>query len=313
MAKKQRTSIEKRIGTTAGARQLNIPITSEFENSVTPGAVVEGSRLLSLANRNLYRQHKVYRMKVNLLNGAETRGPIAVWALRNTWHVRKALALAKRMHDMAVKEEKAVVGNARWNDFRIKCSWATQSLNLPSPTAWPSVLTFDGAANFKLVHDYLGYGSTGEYNYSSVDAGGLIKRFDLVVPSGGDAYNVFREFNKMGPQTVEEPGTPSPGGYDFITQTFDATMVEELLDKGDLPPYQADLSTDSTQTDAWVCVGYLQVDGTTGAQATTTGFFEAPLGIVLLDGYTLPLATGAPNVEVEFAPGDYKGVMALDI
>ncbi len=311
--------MDKKVGTTASATQRNFSVAQVGPGPAAQRSMVQIDRCLNLANRRLYRQHKVYTAKIELSNPNETTTPISVYALRNTWAVRKSMSLAKHIYDKAVREERAVVGNARWHDFRINPSgsWAgtdykTLPVAIDANTIQYRALTTGSAAD-------------GEYEYSAVEvttSSGTEQSKDFTITGSSSAtrYSIFAEYQAMGPTTSENPVFNSTGGYDRATGTsFEDENVQDLLNKGNLPPYDAgDLGLDS----AWVKVGEIGRNAS-GGMVTSTGFFEAPLGLVLLDGYSvvlaepgsigdfLPLDTQVIDVEVK--QGDYKGVMAHDI
>ncbi len=307
--------MDKKVGTTAGATQREFAIAQVANGPVSARSLVQVDKCLNLVNRRLYRQHKVYTAKIELSDPNEDQTPIDVYALRNTWAVRKAMALAKSIYDEAVAEERAVVGNARWHDFRINASASFDSLAV-------DILPFavDGV-NLEYKPLTLGSSSDGEYNVSAVEVTTNTgttqsKTFGLRPSSIFQEYSIWAEYQKMGPTTSETPVFNSDGGYDRATGTsFEDENVQDLLNKGNLPPYDAgDLGLSSP----WVKVGSIGRQ-TNGGMVTSTGFFEAPLGMIVLDGYTiqttedggLPLSTKMLECEVKM--GDYKGVMAHDI
>jgi len=82
-----------------------------------------------------------------------------------------------------------------------------------------------------------------------------------------------------------------------------------LQSRGDQPPYNA-ISWEAV----WTQVGELHSNNA-GNQQATTGFFQAPLGLVLLVGDVSAhldggLTTDRPRVTVNVMPGTYKGVHA---
>lgn len=314
-SKPKKTAHQNKVGTTSGATQLSWAVAQSSDDVNFANSIVQVDRHLNLVNRRLYRQHKVYTAKVKLSNPNEDERPIGVYALRNTWAVRKAAHLAKTVYDQAVKEERAQVGNARWHDFRI----VTQGSNVwnQSKATFPFLVN-GPSAQYRPVTE----GVTGEYDFSSVattDATGaeLVRSFSLreTTPAGG-SYSIFQEFQDMGPRTMANPVTPSSGGYDRARGTdFEDANVLDLLDEGNNPPYNPEnLGLDS----AWVKVGEIG-RLSTGGMVTSTSYFEAPLGVIALQGYNKQAGAGLPIniddqiVEVCVKEGEYKGVSAYDI
>ena len=319
--RKAKTMMEKRVGTTAGATQRSWMVCQSTDAPASLNALVRLDADLNMINRRLYRQHKVYTTKVELASPNQDSGPIGVYVLRNSWAVRKAISLAKDIYDEAVSEERAVVGNARWHDFRIDPNGCWGSLAYTQP------FTVSGYNN-NGEYIPIGFLGDGEYAISQVatpqtdpnngDFVTVEKSFTLRETSDYFRYSIFDEFQKMGPNTSSTPSAPSTGGYDRATgTTFQDENVQDLLDKGNQPPYNPN---DLQLQGAWVKVGELGRQAT-GGMVTSTGYFEAPLGLIVLNGYTtkgdasLPIAlnTRDPLVEVTVKEGDYKGVMAYDI
>lgn len=313
-SKPKKTAHQNKVGTTSGATQLSWAVAQSFDGVANPNSSVQIDRHLNIVNRRLYRQHKVYTAKVKLSNPNADQRAIGVFALRNTWAVRKAISTAKTVFDQAVSEERAQVGNARWQDFRILTDgvqmWNQSKGTLPFSVNGPS-------AEYRPYSE----GAVGEYDYSAVattDANGVeqIKGFDLAPASTPLTYSIFDEYNRMGPKTSASPLSPSPGGYDRARGTdFEDANVLELLGDGNNAPYNPEnLGLDSV----WVKVGEIG-RSSTGGMVTSTPYFEAPLGIVVLQGYSAQAASGLPIpvetqlVEVCVKEGDYKGVTAYDI
>lgn len=313
-SKPKKTAAEKKVGTTSGSTQLSWAVAQSTDDVLLPTGTVQIDRHLNLVNRRLYRQNKVYCAKVRLSNPNEDRRPIGVYVLRNTWAVRKALHTAKKVYDQAVAEERAQVGNARWHDFRIITQgnnmWQTSRGTFPFLVNGPS-------AEYRPVTE----GVIGEYDESSVaatDANGVevIRTFSLRDATTAATYSVFEEFQNMGPRTMASPVSPSPGGYDRARGTsFEDANVLDLLDEGNNPPYNPENLSLGT---AWVKVGEIGRQAN-GGMITSTPYFEAPLGVVVLEGYDLRANSGLPLpinsnfVEVVCKEGDYKGVSAYDI
>ena len=107
--KPKKSAHEKKVGTTSGATQLSWAVAQSSDDVTFKTSMVQIDRHLNLINRRLYRQHKVYTAKVRLANPDEDQTPIGIYVLRNTWAVRKAIAMAKRVFDQAVSEERAQI------------------------------------------------------------------------------------------------------------------------------------------------------------------------------------------------------------
>ncbi len=327
--RKTKTASEMKMGTTAGATQRKFEVGQLLATGpANPTNVIQLDRCLNNVNRRLYRQHKVYRCKVSLSNinedvtPAPAGGPLNVYALRNTWQTRKAISLAKEIYDAAVKEERAVVGASRWHDFRI----ATASIDgFASPIMYP--LAVSGSGKRLLTEGTI---ADGEYELSAVettDAAGApeSKVFTLKNGTTVGAYSIWEEYQKMGPTTDESPLFVSPGGYDRATgDSFEDENVQDLLNKGNLPPYDAGSLrlTPTSSGGMFVKVGQIGRSNSadTGSLRLSTDYFDAPLGLIVVTNAPLAYAgedeiidINLQSLEIEVAAGDYKGVMAHDI
>lgn len=301
----KRKSADKKTGSNSSATERKMGMASNVAVGPMPSAtsVIEVPRALSLVNRRLYRQGRVYRCKLSIEDKSASYTSQPVYALANNWYVRKSIALARDMFNMAVSEERAVVGSARWNDFRIKGELDNGIANI----LYPQLLEMQGT-NIQT----LGYGSTGEYNYSEVEVAGNSKNFTIATQTNAtQRYNIFEEYEKMGPNAPESPMGTSFGGYDLIDASFEVEEVQELLDKGNLPPYDAE---QAGFLPVWIKVGELFSDPGTSAFSMSTGYFDAPLGLIWLPNLALPtLSEDVSDLFLECAAGDYKGVHSVNI
>ena len=317
---RRKSSAEKKIGTTSGATVRYIPVAQTNPLVIRPNSLIQVDKMLNIANRRIYRQHKVYTVQVELDSKAVPNEPgqvVELFALKNNWANRKAFALAKEMYDKAVSEERAQVGNARWHDFRIS------GLNCFSNTDTNGVFPVTTAANETRTVTLLG---NGEYSSSSVSAtsttGAIAPHtFGLLPTTSATQYSVFLEFANNGPRTPTDPANPSPGGYERVSGTeYEVGNVQDLLDNGNFPPYDTGSNQAVLSGGPWVKVGEL-FHNATGESQLRTGYFEAPLGMIVAVGYDTVLDPATPTpidsannlLAIRVKEGDYKGVEAEDI
>jgi hypothetical protein len=261
---------------------------------VAPGSavgtdlVVDIPASLSKLNHRLYRQSRVYTANVRLTGPAENGRNIDVYVLRDTWMLQKAYQMAKDTFDKNMSEERDVVKNTgRWNDFRISPLHKTGAalLNpLGRAQGNPSAISSLTAGDFTNSQVY--------------DESGAAKGFGLW--SNQVQYNIVEEYDKSA-NTDASPSSlvGTDTAYDGLDDDLQTAARQHLETSGDLPPYNQD-SLESAQL--LRKVGTLGDDGA-GSAKTSTGVFEAPLGLVILAdgdiGGTLEIAVNA---------GDYKGV-----
>jgi hypothetical protein len=249
-------------------------------------------RILSGYNHRLYRQHGSYRIKVDLHTGTQQLN-MKVYALTNTWWVKRAIQMAKQVHDTAMEEERAMTSGARWYDFRIDDNTTAVS---PIDNLVTAFHTAPGAVAGTATHP-------GEYAPSVIsDAAGNLKEFRVMGATSATGWNIFSEYDNLG-NTARDPdiAIPSGAGYDGADATIDGSNIEALNNRGDLPPY----SNQQFPNEVFTLVGELYRGGaTSGLQKLSTGFFDAPLGLFWVDYGN----TEQHRLQLTVAPGNYKGV-----
>lgn len=255
-----------------------------------PNSYIQVPRVMSELNHRLYRQHMMYTVRVDLATDANT-SKIDVYALAPTWYVVNSLRAAKRVHDDAMKEERALVGQSRWYDFRIDEDIPTASFLRP----------------FGLDRSSLGNVQASvagaEYVVSQIhDVSGNDKVFRLVGASDATGFNVFEEYDAMG-NVSDSPQTVPSGGYNDVNADVAQPNMEDLLNRGNKPPYDS-----TTWNVVWVKVGELY-QSAAGAQSRSTGYFDAPLGLIYMPGY----AATETAITLQVKAGKYKGVQAVPL
>jgi hypothetical protein len=146
-----------------------------------------------------------------------------------------------------------------------------------------------------------------------LDSNGVQRTFTLRATTGtvqgpGTAYNVFQEYDAMADTPIDNPAVSSGvAPYDDLIEEADTENMGNLQFRGDVPPYNGD-SFDAY----WVQVGELH-SSPSGNQSATTGFFQAPLGLVLCVGAVDAHIDGGLTIDrtrvtVNVMPGSYKGV-----
>lgn len=257
---------------------------STQQNPASPNAVVHVPWILSQVNRRLYRQQGVYRVNIQL-EQSPTANSYDVYALANTWWVRNALKAAHKAYYTAMADELEQTKPARWHDFIIDDSFNnTDNLH---------AMLFDGTAANAV--------QGGEWNPSLIELPSSAQaQFQLIGPTAGTQFNVFQEYDAM-QNAPAAPGTAAPGGYDGLLETFDAENVQLLQEQGNLPPYDPD-----NMPDPFVHVGKIYTNNAGGAQRLSTGWFDAPLGVVYIPGMS---SLGNSGLCLDVAAGSYKGVL----
>ena len=259
---------------------------------------------LSRMNHRLYRQGMTYSVKVNL--EPTSTQTVDVYALNPNWIFSAAWKKAYEVYLNATAEERDVAKKAgiaaKWHDFRVGIAAAGTGAGLPL------IYTENRASQLLSDGDFSGS------IVGSPDSPSGEKAFTAVGAPSTTAYNIFDQFAlsyrpDVGVTDIEvETAVP----YDGLTGESDlnALEFENEQDNGNLPPY----STGVPQTSApFIKIAQLQVGtGTEASGRLTTGFFDAPLGLIILENYA-PTDTDNADIIVECQAGDYKGVKATPL
>ena len=255
---------------------------------------VDVARCLSEVNHRLYRQSRVYRCKVNHMGDPTDRGKLDVFVLRDTWMLQKAYQMAKDAYDKNMSEEMADVGKtnlARWQDFRIMLD--------PGASGYTETLPII-RANQNLGSTTL---SNGEFNHSLVyKEDGTAMGFGLYAASS--RWSIVEEYDK----TADVDSTPSNtvsgadiNPYGALDDDNQQNARNDLQTRGNAPPYDPN-SLDGQKL--FRKVG--SIGSNTGAQRLSTGFFDAPLGLIVIQ--PSGITANQDFYEIEVQSGDYKGV-----
>ena len=257
---------------------------------------IDVARHLSELNHRLYRQSRVYRVKINHMGNPTDRGQLDVYVLRDTWMLQKAYQMAMDTYYDNMKEEAKDISKtnmARWQDFRIvldpKASGVTEKLPLKRA---------NGTLNTTTM-------SNGEFENT------LVYKEDGTAMSFGlyptvSRWSIVEEYDK----TADVDNTPSNGvsgsdinPYGALDDDNQQAARNDLQVKGNSPPYDPNsLDGDS------LLRRVASVGSTGGAQRLSTGFFDAPLGLVIVVATNTDVGTDFYELEVQ--GGDYKGVNA---
>ena len=265
--------------------------------SVTPSSTLklgQADRLLSGLNHRLYRQHGAYRLKLDLLSSS-SHSSVKVFALANTWYIKRSIQTAKQIHDFATEEERAMGVQSRWYDFRIDHN--TQGGHDDLVT---DLRNAPGAAQTPSVHP-------GEYSPSVIqDAAGTMKEFRVLGATSGSGWNIFDEYDNLG-NTARDPdqALPSGGAYDGADATIAGGNIEAMANRGDLPPYNNTNFAGEMFVEVANLYRHSGGGSFTGNQRLSTGFFDAPLGLFWVQ-YGSP--DEAVRLQLEVKAGNYKGV-----
>jgi hypothetical protein len=256
---------------------------------------------LSGLNRRLYRQNKVYRVKVDVLGRREQT--IDVYRLRNTFMLQRGYELAMQEWNKSYEEAAEVVKEnvrARWRDFRIDVTPNSNDvITLPVNLRSSGIGVTTQAVVFDQFSTSLSYTPSGASR-------------DFGIKSDANTFDIITEYNKVGKVQDSPTGTTTEAAYEELQTDLNDSMVARLQSEGNNPPYDAD---DHHPLDVLEYVGTIYIDSN-GATKSTTGFFDAPLGAVYLfgTGATVNSIDGGETslYKMTVQKGQYKGVAAHD-
>ena len=258
--------------------------------------IMDVPQYLSKVNHRLYRQSRVYKCKVNVTQPT-TRGMVDVYALRDTWFLQKAYQMAKDTFDKNTLEERSAMSAksmARWQDFRINIHpKAGVTFNDLNPAIRDDTLTLQdltiGEFELSLVHKEDGTAmSFGLFDINN-------SRWSIV-----DEYDTAANTD----ESPEDETGLNLSAYSGLDNDNQDASRQHLSTAGNAPPYD---SNDLNGSRLFRKVATIGGDNSqTGlTNKLTTGFFDAPLGAILL-----VTADSPGSIELEVQAGDYKGVHA---
>jgi len=273
------------------SRILNLLPTTTNQDSFEIRADYE----LCKSNHRLYRQSRVYTVKLNLAPNYDPGTQFEVYAIEPTWMVMNAYKRAYETFLENSKEERSST-DARWNDFRVIADGGADG----------QLIAFskqDVEGNFSQY-------SVGEYEYSEVhDAAGNTKRFSWMGAATSALFNIIDEYD-LHANTSSNPSNPTNAvPYDGLEDDLDAGQSAHLQGDGNIPPY----GSSSIENDILVKIATLSASPQ--AQKLSTGYFDAPCGFIFIKA-TAPVPVLADMNEVltlVCKEGDYKGVHAMSM
>lgn len=254
----------------------------------TPEIEINIEQYLSKVNRRLYRQSRAYAVKLDL--DPDATQTIDVYVLNDSWMTHRALKMAYDMYLENSEDERVRLKEnaiARWEDFRVTSGLAFQQIN---PVQFNNVLAPTELAS-------------GEFSITTVeDAAGTSRSFTWGAGTASK-YSIIEEYDKAGNAQSSPVTSTGDMPYDDLMADDSATQAASLQNKGNKPPYDENGVNADRQ---WVKVASL---GTGTTQRLSTGFFNAPCGIVLIKDQGGAI-TQFGKVAWTVKSGDYKGVHA---
>ena len=261
--------------------------------------VVRSDKLLSNVNHRLYRQSRVYSVKVKIDPDYDSAAAQAVnvYVLADTWMNQKAYQMAKKQFDENSKEELLQLGSskARWNDFRVDHGLPIGAANFSDTKAYQFEPNGGLPNNDKVFLD------EGEYELSQVTDVSSTDYTFRWTGTGGATYNIIDEYDRTGNTDATPVNAQGQVAYDGLDDNLDDGQMEHLSQMGNLPPY-----AETTLPNAcWVLAATI-IAGGPETTRMSTGFINAPCGLVIIEGTSAVM----DGIIMEYKAGDYKGVHA---
>lgn len=243
------------------------PVQSRID--LSSGGIVIAPNVLSMINRRHYPATGVYECNV-MLNPTVTAGQLNVYVLKDNWDTIGAIRQAYKAYLTATESERAMLSKdqiARWEDFRIAHGTGLTEM---------APMVYNQGAGLSSL-------TVGEFELSkATDTANNTKTFVLQGASTTTQYNILDAWNVSGNVDADPAlfttGTP----YADLEADHDSTQSNNLQRDGNAPPY------DNAGSDGigspWTKVATL-TNANVGADGRiSTGFFRAPLGMIIVTG-----------------------------
>lgn len=275
-------------------RQIRL---KDLTAAVGGGRFLQSTRLLSEANRRLYRQSYVYNLKVDVDVGTTFASQgVDIYVLRNTWDLHGAYKFAMKTYYNAMKEELAMGGaKTRWHDFRVQPNFQADELEASVQNPDSATPTMDN-----------GTLQSGDHDFSSLrDDAGLTRFFGLDEATTGTVWSIIYEWGRKDRVDASPASASATMPYNAVHEENNEVNYDILRDNGAVPPYN-----DEADSGLWTKVATLKSTTPEGVAKLSSGFFEAPLGLVVLVSSAFTQTVSHHPMSVTFQAGDYKGVKA---
>ena len=277
------------------------PVVRKFtiDTDGTGDVYVDIGQCLSMINHRLYRQGRLYRVRVSITSPIAIAGA-AVTTLPDTWWARTAYNKVRKLWTDRIgkikKEQGTNAAVGRWNDFKVGYDETHRN-------------AFTSAKLPELVTDATGTqagftAGNAEWNLSSlIDNDGNTNTFRMLgTASTSNVVNIVDAYADITNIFSPDPGQTGVGAGIYGDFLPEAGAGDTLMDtQGDYPPYnEVDFPQHEVLQSQLVCTD----PSAAGIQRLSSGYFDAPLGIIRIAAPT------NNELTIEVQAGDYKGVHA---
>lgn len=281
----------------ASPKRMRYPVERTFSIAVANASevLVDIGAALSAINHRLYRQGKLYTVKMETSFHQPPGVALTLKRLPDTWWMQKAYHLAKLARDDQLSQSNRPRG--RWDDFRVGWDSSYKTATLPSNGDFSATWASD-EIQLSKAHD-----ATDSADHEFVV-------FGAARDAGNNLYGIIEQYDQTGNTMTGQPaGSPATDAYTQLHP--DAGLTEAAGDllalQGDNAPYDMDSFNGASD------IGAIQL-GQIGTVSSGTGdgrvqvIADLPLGLVKLENAT----SVAQVVQFTVMKGDYKGVKAVD-
>lgn len=272
------------------------PVERTFSVSVGSSSeiLVDVGKCLSAINHRLYRQGKLYTVKIETPLVAPPGYGVTIKRLPNTWWMQKAWHLAKEARDDQLANSTRKFG--RWDDFRVGWDASYKAGSLPANGDYSGTWVADENI-LSQIHD-----ATTSDDHEFVV-------FGAARDASTNLYGIIEQYDQMANTVQNQPG--GAGATEAYANTFaDGGLVEEAGDikalQGDNAPYDMDSFNGATDVGA-IALGSIgsMSSATDSRQSIIT---DLPLGLFKVENAT----DAGLTMQITVMAGNYKGVKAID-
>ena len=248
--------------------------------------------VLSMINRRHYPATGVYEANVHL--DVANPNNVTVYALKDNWDTIGAIRQAYQAYLTATASERAMLSKeqiARWEDFRIAHGTGLSEM---------APLVYNQGTGISVL-------TAGDFDLSkATDTANNTRIFVLQGASSATQYNIMDQWNGSGNVDANPAVATSGAPYSDLEADHDSTQSDNLQRDGQTPPY--DRNGGDGIGSPWVEVATLSTGAGSSDAKLSTGFFRAPLGMILITGAD---ANGWGTVHVR--EGSTKGIKVHNI
>ena len=332
---KKSVAKKKKSGITPVNRFLRYQITTSNNPNTETSHYIDLARDLSMVNRRLYRQGKVYQIANISITSRNTVDGLAsfstapdTWITRAAW--QRGFEMWNKMQAKVLDQPGQKSRKGRYNDYKVFLTDAMRTTFTVNTRPRP----IDNGNNLATVGDwfYSKYHSPDGANNGTDEYQAHLLGGHAAGAGGNDTYasiGLIKSYAEARATVSKTPNFDTDGDDDPLLNLFDDgtqrdEVASDLVAFGDEPPYALTDGNDNSIGDLYPgananlpkpmvnrLAGIGQQGGTSAPTVMLPGF-TAMCGLIEVE-----LQSAAPDdtidILIEIAPGSYKGVAGFDI